>query len=90
MAAAFSIQCRDGKRYKIVFSKDQQVQMIRLRAGVCQLEDVIYAGWKSARDQASPAPRIPTPIPIRVGTGAPISIGSCSIRSTTTPARPRR
>ena len=53
MAAAFSIRCRDGKRYKIVFSKDEPLKMIRLPAGVCQLEDIVYKGAGSHRDMAS-------------------------------------
>jgi hypothetical protein len=53
MAAAFSIRCRDDKRYKIVFSKDEPLRMIRLPAGVCQLEDVVYKGAGSMRDMAS-------------------------------------
>lgn len=52
MAAAFSIRCRDGKRYKIVFSKDEPLKMIRLPAGVCQLEDVVYKGAGSLREMA--------------------------------------
>ena len=33
-AMAFSIRCRDGKRYKIVFSGDDAPKMIRLPPGV--------------------------------------------------------
>src|SRR6187551_3143853 len=51
---AFSIRCRDGKRYKIVFSKDKDdaLRMIRLPAGICQLEDVVAKAVGSYRDMA--------------------------------------
>jgi hypothetical protein len=51
---AFSIRCRDGKRYKIVFSKndDESLRMIRLPAGVCQLDEVVAKGAASHRDMA--------------------------------------
>ena len=52
---AFSIRCRDGKRYKIVFSKqeDEALRMIRLPAGVCQLDDVVGKGVGSHREMAA-------------------------------------
>jgi hypothetical protein len=51
---AFSIRCRDGKRYKIVFSKDKDdaLRMIRLPAGTCQLEDVIAKAVGAHREMA--------------------------------------
>jgi hypothetical protein len=51
---SFSIRCRDGKRYKIVFSKDEaeSIRMIRLPAGTCQLEDVIGKGVAAQREMA--------------------------------------
>jgi len=51
---AFSIRCRDGKRYKIVFSKEEAeaLRMIRLPAGTCQLDDVVKKGVGSYRDMA--------------------------------------
>ena len=54
-AMAFSIRCRDGKRYKIVFSKqeDEALRMIRLPAGVCQLDDVVGKGVVSHREMAA-------------------------------------
>ena len=54
-AMAFSIRCRDGKRYKIVFSKqeDEALRMIRLPAGVCQLDDVVGKGVASHREMAA-------------------------------------
>ena len=54
-AMAFSIRCRDGKRYKIVFSKQENeaLRMIRLPAGVCQLDDVVYKGVSSQRQMSS-------------------------------------
>jgi hypothetical protein len=53
ISAAFSIRCRDGRRYKIEFSKDQPLKVIRLPPGVCQLDDVIYRGVGSVRQMAS-------------------------------------
>jgi hypothetical protein len=50
---AFAIRCRDGKRYTIGFSKDDPLRMIRVRAGACQLDDVIYKGERSKRDMAT-------------------------------------
>ncbi len=52
-AMAFSIRCRDGKRYKIVFSRDEPLRMIRLPAGVCQLDEVVYKGLASQREMAA-------------------------------------
>jgi len=49
----FSIRCRDGKRYKILFSRTNPLQMIRLRAGVCQLDDIVYKGLASHKTMAS-------------------------------------
>ena len=53
-AMAFSIRCRDGKRYKIVFSeKDESLKMIRLPAGVCQLDDIVVKGKASRREMTT-------------------------------------
>jgi hypothetical protein len=52
---AFSIRCRDGTRYKIIFSKneDEAIRMIQLPAGVCQLDDVVFKGRMAHRDMSS-------------------------------------
>ena len=46
-AMAFSIRCRDGKRYKIVFSKqeDEALRMIRLPAGVASSTTWSTRAW---------------------------------------------
>ena len=49
----FVIRCRDGERYKIPFSRDRPLMMIRLPAGLCQIEDVTYEGQRSVDDMAS-------------------------------------
>jgi hypothetical protein len=54
LGTAFSIRCRDGKRYKIEFSKNHPVRLIRIPPGICQLDDIIYRGVAgSASDMAS-------------------------------------
>jgi len=53
LTAAFSIRCRDGRRYKIEFSKDDVVTVIQLTPGVCQLEDVVYRSQGARREMAS-------------------------------------
>jgi hypothetical protein len=39
---SFEIRCRDGRTYEIAFNRSQPLQIIPIKPGICQIEDVVY------------------------------------------------
>jgi hypothetical protein len=43
-ALTFELRCRDGRIYNLAFREEKPFQIIELTPGLCQLEDIVFAG----------------------------------------------